>query len=194
MLLSGPEETLKYIRELEPDDILMTNVFAEGGILYNADERRVLFWGGDNVPYHPYLRRPFLKLLPALWQGWSINWAMHGVADLAHALGWDVWEVLKDISDDTDFLAGTGPVVERVLILFLSNLFSQAFLTIVSAQVLLILKTMKSVTCIFSHQRIQERSVRTHPTHHPKPGNKISTNRSGKRRLGYFLDTLRNCP
>lgn len=45
VLLSGPEETLKYIRELEPDDALMTNVFAEGSILYNADERRVMFWG-----------------------------------------------------------------------------------------------------------------------------------------------------
>lgn len=39
---------------------------------------------------------------------------MHGVADLAHALGWDIWEVLKDMSDDTDFLAGNGPVVERL--------------------------------------------------------------------------------
>lgn len=114
VLLSGPEGTLKYIRAVEPDDALMTNVFAEGGILYNADERRVLFWGGDNIPYHPYLRRPLLKLLQALWQGWSINWAMYGVADLAYALGWDVWEVLKDMSDDTAFLAGSGPVIEAL--------------------------------------------------------------------------------
>lgn len=114
VLLSGPEETLKYIRELEPDDALMTNVFAEGGILYNADERRVLFWGGDYIAGLPYLRRPLLKLLPVLWQGWSIDWAMYGVADLAHALGWDVWEVLKDMPDDAAFLTGGGPVIEAL--------------------------------------------------------------------------------
>lgn len=115
VLLSGPEDTLKYILKLDPTEQLMNNVWAEGGILYNADERRVLFWGGDSIAVRPYLRRPLLKLLPALWQGWSINWAMHGVADLAYALGWDIWEVLKDVSDDTDFLAGNGPVVERVI-------------------------------------------------------------------------------
>ncbi|GHO53423.1 hypothetical protein [Ktedonobacter robiniae] len=114
VLLSGPEETLKYIRELESDDALMTNVFAEGGILYNADERRVLFWGGESTAAYPYLRRLLLKLLPILWQGWSIDWAMYGVADLADALGWDVWEVLKDMSDDTAFLTGSGPVIETL--------------------------------------------------------------------------------
>jgi hypothetical protein len=114
VLLSGPEKALKYIRELEPDDALMTNVFAEGGILYNADERRVLFWGGESIAGLPYLRRPLLKLLPLLWQGWSIDWAMYGVADLAYALGWDIWEVLKDMSDDTDFLTGSGPVIETL--------------------------------------------------------------------------------
>lgn len=111
VLLAGPEDTLKYIRELEPTEYLMNNIWAEGGILYNADERRVMFWGGDTIAAYPYLRRPLLKLLPALWPGWSIDWAMHGVADLASALGWDVWKVLEDDFDDTDFLRGDGAVV-----------------------------------------------------------------------------------
>lgn len=114
VLLAGPEDTLKYILKLDTTDQLMNNVWAEGGILFNADERQMLFWGGDSIAAYPYLRRPLLKLLPMLWQGWSIDWAMYGVADLADALGWDVWEVLKDMSDDTDFLTGSGPVIETL--------------------------------------------------------------------------------
>lgn len=111
VLLAGPEDTLKYILKLDTTDQLMNNVWAEGGILFNADERQMLFWGGDSIAAYPYLRRPLLKLLPALWQGWSIDWAIHGVADLAYALGWDVWKVLEDDFDDTDFLQGHGAVV-----------------------------------------------------------------------------------
>lgn len=46
VLLSGPAGTLEYIRQLTPDEALLDNVWAEGGVLVNVDTHRTLFWGG----------------------------------------------------------------------------------------------------------------------------------------------------
>jgi hypothetical protein len=117
VMLSGPEATLEYIRQLTPDQQLLDSVWAEGGVLVNVDTHHALFWGGDRIALHPYLRRPLLAVLPLLWPGWSINWALFGVADLARGVGWDVSQVLDSRYVDTAFLTGDQAVITEVQLL-----------------------------------------------------------------------------
>lgn len=93
MLLSGPEGTLEYIRQLTPGESLLNDVWAEGGVLVNVDRQSTLFWGGDAIAEYSYLRRPLLAALSLLWPGWSIDWAPFGVEDLARNIGWEVSQV-----------------------------------------------------------------------------------------------------
>ncbi len=50
VLLSGPEETLVYIRQLTPAESLLDNVWAESGVLVNVDTHHALFWGAIALP------------------------------------------------------------------------------------------------------------------------------------------------
>lgn len=117
VMLSGAEATLAYMRQLTPIDSLLNNVWAEGGILLDVDTHHALFWGGDSIALHPYLRRPLLAVLPLLWPGWSINWALFGVADLARGIGWEVSQILEDEFDDAAFLTGSGAVITETQLL-----------------------------------------------------------------------------
>ena len=117
VLLSGPERTLAYIRQLTPDESLLDDIWAEGGVLVNIDTQRALFWGGVSISMHPYLRRPLLAALRVLWPGWSIDWAMFGVADLARNCGWDVSQVLDNEYIHTAFLTGSDAVVTDTQVL-----------------------------------------------------------------------------
>lgn len=64
--------------------------------------------GGGSIPY---LRRPLLAALRLLWPGWSIDWALFGVVDLAQHIGWEVSRVLDNQSIHPAFLAGSKAVV-----------------------------------------------------------------------------------
>ncbi|GCE07085.1 hypothetical protein [Dictyobacter aurantiacus] len=76
-----------------------------GGLLVDRDQRRLLFWGGEDICYRPYLRRPLLAALRALCPAWSIDWAMHGNADLQAALPRGQSNVQED---DLDFDSAQG--------------------------------------------------------------------------------------
>jgi hypothetical protein len=117
VLLAGPEGTLEYIRQLTPDDSLLDDVWAEGGVLVNVDTHRALFWGGDTIAVHPYLRRPLLAALSSLWPGWSIDWALFGVVDLARNIGWEVSRVQDNEYVHRAFLAGNEAVITETQVL-----------------------------------------------------------------------------
>jgi hypothetical protein len=117
VLLSGSKRTLEYIRQLTPDESLLDDVWAEGGVLVDVDIQRALFWGGDRIAVHPYLRRPLLAALPMLWPDWSIDWAKFGVADLARNIGWEVSRVLDTQFVHRAFLAGNEPVITETQLL-----------------------------------------------------------------------------
>jgi hypothetical protein len=117
VLLSGPERTMEYIRQLTPEESLLDDVWAEGGVLVDVDTQRALFWGGDRIAIRPYLRRPLLAALSLLWPGWSIYWAQFGVADLARSIGWEVSRVLDTQFVHTAFLEGKEPVVTETQLL-----------------------------------------------------------------------------
>lgn len=110
-LLSGPEATIAYARSLTPDNSLLTDTWAEGGVLLDVDARHLSFWGGYNVEYYPYLRRPLLAALRLLWPYWLVDWATFGVAELARAVGCDLSAVYESDFDNVDFLQGIAPLL-----------------------------------------------------------------------------------
>lgn len=109
VLLSGPAETIAYVRTLTPDDYLLDEVWAEGGMLLDVDQRKLRFFGGGAIDSTPYLRRPLLRVLRALWTGWSVDWMLFGVAELALSLGWDIGCVLDNELDDRLLLSRARP-------------------------------------------------------------------------------------
>lgn len=113
VLLSGPEATIAYVRALTPDEELLDEDWAEGGVLLHVDRRELRFFGGWRIERTRYLRRPLLRTLRALWPGWSVEWALFGIAELALGLGWDVGRVLVSESEDSPLLVGAGPIIEE---------------------------------------------------------------------------------
>lgn len=95
-LLAGPERTVGYLRTLAPAEKLLDSAWAEGAILLDVDQRRVYFWGGEDIAYYPYLRRVLLPALRQLWPEWTMEWATFGMADIARHMGLDVSLVLTD--------------------------------------------------------------------------------------------------
>lgn len=93
-LLAGPKHTMAFLRTLKPATELLDTTWAEGGILLDADRRRLLFWGGEDISFCPYLRRVFLPVLGHLWPGWSVEWATQGIVDFARYLGIALEDVL----------------------------------------------------------------------------------------------------
>ena len=113
VLLSGPDATIAYVRALTPDNELLDDTWAEGGMVLHLDRRELRFFGGLHIDMTPYLRRPLLRALRTLWQGWSVEWAVHGIADLALCLGWEVDRVLTSESADSPLLGGSDPIVSE---------------------------------------------------------------------------------
>jgi hypothetical protein len=101
-VLAGPGATAAYLRGLEAADALLDAGWAEGGILLDADRRRLLLWGGVNLRWNAYLRRPYLPALRRRWPGWRVEWPVEGVADFARHLGVDPASVLSTEADPGD--------------------------------------------------------------------------------------------
>lgn len=85
IMLTGPESTAKFIRDLEIEDQLLAWYWADGGILLDQDHRHALFWGGNHINVKPFLRRPLLADLAQRWPGWQVEWSQRGQADLQDA-------------------------------------------------------------------------------------------------------------
>lgn len=95
ILLAGFASARIYIQHLMPCEELWNEIWADGGVLIDSDRRQLLFWGyDDGILCEPHLRRFFLPALHYLWPGWTVEWALHGVADLADYLHIDRSTVL----------------------------------------------------------------------------------------------------
>jgi hypothetical protein len=125
MLVAGPDRCWNSIQRLTPGSELLDNVWAEGGLLLDRDQRRLLFWGGEEIKYTPYLRRVFLPALRLLWPEWTVEWALYGVADLADALHIDRSAVL--IGEFAEGFHPENPLSDEVL---LENEFETTLITI----------------------------------------------------------------
>lgn len=97
-LFWGPEEAVSFIRKHDPEKgYWLNDVWCEGAVLVDLDKKKLLFFGGEDITYEIPLRRVYLELLAEMWKGYEINWAYHGITDLARYAGYD-WKSLMDKS------------------------------------------------------------------------------------------------
>lgn len=112
ILLAGPEATLAYVHTLDPSDGLVTADWARGGAVIDADRRALRFFGGEDIMYEAYLRRPVLRAMRRRWPGWDVGWAHNGIVDLAKSAGHDIEASLGKPHFDFPRLAeGPGPII-----------------------------------------------------------------------------------
>lgn len=95
-LFWGPQHAVPFIEGQKRVDASgwLDDLWAEGGAVVDFDQSKLLLYGGEELRDHVPLRRLFLKLMRQAWQGWEIEWAHHGIADLAACVGYPVEKVI----------------------------------------------------------------------------------------------------
>lgn len=86
-LFWGPELAEQFVRSQKPVDEWLDEVWCEGGACLDHDGQELLFFGGEDVLYDPFLRQAYLALMEAAWSPWKVSWAHRGILDLARAVG-----------------------------------------------------------------------------------------------------------
>jgi hypothetical protein len=88
-LFWGPAHAIAFARAQRPAgaDGGLDDVWAEGGAVIDPDARVLRSFGGEDLAYDVPLRRLYLELLAAVWDGWAVGWAHEGIADLADYVG-----------------------------------------------------------------------------------------------------------
>jgi hypothetical protein len=101
-LFWGPEHAVAFT-EAQPAggaDGWLDDVWAEGGSVIDTDSRVFRLFGGEDLQYDVPLRRLYLALLGAAWDGWDVGWAHEGIADLADHVGYPRDRVLTAKPDE----------------------------------------------------------------------------------------------
>lgn len=103
-LFWGPAHAIDFIRQQRSEEEgaeILDEVWAEGGAVVDETRQTLLWFGGQDISYDVLRRRVHLALMGRLWQGWTIEWAHEGIADIADALGISREVVLaRDFKDD----------------------------------------------------------------------------------------------
>lgn len=87
ILAQGLDFCEKYFKEFDENSWLMDNVFAEGGLLIDKDNKKILIFGGGDIGYTPVLQRLYCKHIVKIWKGWNAQWCSKGNVDFAEYLG-----------------------------------------------------------------------------------------------------------
>ena len=81
ILAQGLNFCEKYFSEFDEVGWLMDNAFAEGGILIDKDNKKILIFGGGDISYTPALQRLYCKHITKIWKGWNVEWCSKGNVD-----------------------------------------------------------------------------------------------------------------
>ncbi|MBW5447620.1 hypothetical protein GE107_16300 [Cohnella sp. CFH 77786] len=110
-LFWGPEYAEAFIRKQVQVDQSgwLNDIWAEGGVVMDADRRVLLFYGGEDIRDDIPLRKHYLGLMRKVWAGWELKWADDGIADLAAYVGFPVEKVIASEEDDRTDLSLAPP-------------------------------------------------------------------------------------
>jgi hypothetical protein len=89
-LFWGPCLAADYIEQLEPlsdRNDWLDEVWCEGAVVLDEDEKVLLWYGGEDIIYNIPRRRAFLDLMKCQWQGWDIRWATGGIVEIGSYVG-----------------------------------------------------------------------------------------------------------
>lgn len=87
ILAQGLEFCEKHFRNFDESNRLMNNTWAEGGILMDKDQKKVLIFGGADIAFTPALQRLYCKYMTKIWKNWTVHWCSKGNIDFAEYLG-----------------------------------------------------------------------------------------------------------
>lgn len=88
-LFWGPESALEFCRSQRATGEWLDDVWCEGGACLDLEAKHLVFFGGENIKYDPFLRAGLLAFLEHTWKDWTVAWAHRGILDLAVAAGVD---------------------------------------------------------------------------------------------------------
>src|SRR5579859_14309 len=92
VLLSGPENALKFARVLKRDSELMEIYWAQGGVFLDYDNRQMSFFHCLDPIANVYVRRQLVRALQAIWSGWTVSYEAHHQIAFHQKLGLDPYE------------------------------------------------------------------------------------------------------
>ncbi|MEK3913028.1 hypothetical protein [Paenibacillus sp. FSL H7-0331] len=110
-LFWGPQYAIKFIEMQTKVDVSgwLDDVWAEGGAVLDLDNKKLVFYGGEDILFDIPLRNLFLSLMNKTWYGWKIEWAYEGILDLASYVGYPKEKVLTGRVDDIKDLSLAPP-------------------------------------------------------------------------------------
>lgn len=118
-LLAGPEMAARYIRAQQTSDFWTDELWADGGLLLDLTEHRLLFFG-DELMTTMNERRAMFEVLALLWPGYTVSWAYGATAEIAAYVG--AQASLRDtpsepdltLAEDTASLHHLVTVIDRI--------------------------------------------------------------------------------
>lgn len=113
-LFWGEQYAIPYIRMQKKvnESNWLDDVWAEGGVVVDLDQRNLLLYGGEDILYDIPLRNLFLQLMKVLWQGWTIEWALEGIAAMAAYVGYPVEKVIA-VREQGNVICTLAPPEEK---------------------------------------------------------------------------------
>lgn len=107
-LFWGASNAAAFIEQrkpLENRNDWLNEVWCEGGAVLDYDNKRLLWFGGEDILYDIPLRRAFLALMLSQWSGWKVQWASGDIAEIGAYLDFPVEKFLvKSEPDDSEAL------------------------------------------------------------------------------------------
>jgi len=110
ILLSGPEGTLQYARELKSVQNLMEIFWAHAGCFLDYDKKQMSFFACLEPFDRLYIRRQLVRVLAKLWPGWSVTHEAHHQLAFYQKLGKIPYEDVEGRFDDKVYLNTTEPL------------------------------------------------------------------------------------
>lgn len=86
-LFWGPEEAVRFIESQRETSEWLDDVWCEGGAVLDFPSQTLLFFGGEDLFYDPFLHQAVVTLFRLSWSPWNVEWAYQGILDLARAVG-----------------------------------------------------------------------------------------------------------
>ncbi|TDF95466.1 hypothetical protein [Paenibacillus piri] len=101
-LFWGPQHAISFVEaqsKIDETDWL-DDIWAEGGVVIDAEKKLLLFFGGEEELWSIPYRRIFLRLMQKVWGDWELLWANEGIVDIAGYVGVSREVVLTRQDDD----------------------------------------------------------------------------------------------
>jgi hypothetical protein len=83
----GPAYVEEFIKAQIPDEEWLIENWCEGAVLLDTVQRRLVWFGGEDIMFDAAELDIFLRLMSTTWVGWTVTWASEGLGNIVDELG-----------------------------------------------------------------------------------------------------------